>query len=155
MHIVFLLVYIFNLTYFTGMFHHVFVPTVKSTSKLTECQSSQYFFSLIKIVSYFAENLDSIFWSVDFLSCNDYKHVNVKFSLLRIKVCFEKQNTFATPCIQGTQLSMQSPGFVIEPYAPREPIAFWRRLVIVYFLQFIISFKTSNLYNHLGANVVA
>lgn len=28
---------------------------------------------------------------------------------------------------KGTQLSMQSPGFVIEPYARREPIAFWRR----------------------------
>ncbi|XP_017244181.1 uncharacterized protein LOC108216037 [Daucus carota subsp. sativus] len=28
---------------------------------------------------------------------------------------------------KGTQLSMQSPGFVIEPYTPRERIAFWRR----------------------------
>lgn len=25
---------------------------------------------------------------------------------------------------------MQSPGFIIEPYTRREPIAFWRRLVI-------------------------
>ncbi|KAL8091733.1 hypothetical protein AgCh_034118 [Apium graveolens] len=28
---------------------------------------------------------------------------------------------------EGTQLSMQSPGFIIEPYTRREPIAFWRR----------------------------
>ncbi|KAK1373887.1 39S ribosomal protein L45, mitochondrial [Heracleum sosnowskyi] len=28
---------------------------------------------------------------------------------------------------KGTQLSMQSPGFVIEPFTRREPIAFWRR----------------------------
>ncbi|XP_074354950.1 uncharacterized protein LOC141693694 isoform X2 [Apium graveolens] len=28
---------------------------------------------------------------------------------------------------KGTQLSMQSPGFIIEPYTRREPIAFWRR----------------------------
>lgn len=33
--------------------------------------------------------------------------------------------------LQGTQLASLSPGFVYEPYAPRERISFWKRLVTV------------------------
>ncbi|KAK9029348.1 hypothetical protein V6N11_026467 [Hibiscus sabdariffa] len=29
----------------------------------------------------------------------------------------------------GAQISIASPGFVYEPYAPREPMPFWKRLV--------------------------
>jgi hypothetical protein len=31
--------------------------------------------------------------------------------------------------VQGAlKVSMLSPGFIYEPYAPREPISFWKRL---------------------------
>ena len=49
--------------------------------------------------------------------------------------------------MQGAlKVSMTSPGFIYEPYAPREQIPFWRRLDLFIYLIFFFLYKFYNLY---------